>query len=239
MRALISAVNYRLVRSNVPYVTALACLFLASIQSQGEYMKNNAVFVQDFAALIVSRNSLFWQIALLFAVGVFCASEFTDGTIRLPAGIGKSRTSVYLSGLFASSALVAFILLTISLGGGVVCLIVFGTGGAGFGEAILLWAASLGKEIVLHLPYASIFLMFAFIGRSPAASIILSFITAMALTVIPGYAPPYLVQYFPNYAIGEIGAESENFLLGFAVSVAWTVAATAIGCFVFSKKDIK
>ncbi|MDR2650305.1 MAG: YpbF family protein [Clostridiales bacterium] len=237
------AVDDCIVRSGMLYVTAFACLFLAAIQSQGAYMRSGAIFVQDSVVLNVGRVWLFWQIASLFAVGLFCASEFTNGTIRLPAGIGRSRTSVYLSGLFAASVISTFILLTVSLGVGVICFIVSGTGGAALGEALLLWAVYVGKAILLHLPYASIFLMLAFLSCDPALSIILNFITVMALAVGPNYIAmiaggkyQYLIQYFPNYAIG---AENENFLLGFAVSVAWTVAAATIGCFVFSKEDIK
>lgn len=247
MTALILTARYKLLRSRMLYITALACLFLAAVQFQGGVIQSGPVFAQDSVIVTVSRDaSLFWPIAMLFAVGLFCASEFTDGTIRLPVSIGKSRTAVYLSGLFASSVISTFILLTISLGVGVICLIVTGTGNAGLGEALLFWAASLGKEMILHLPYASIFLMFAFISRSPAVSIILNFITVMALTVGPNFIAmiaggkyQFLVRYFPNYAIRTIGTESESFLLGFAVSVAWTAAAAAIGCFVFSKKDIK
>jgi ABC-type transport system involved in multi-copper enzyme maturation permease subunit len=246
MRALISTAWYKLLRSRMLGVTGLVCLFLAAVQLQSAYMRSGSIFLQDSAILIGSRYSEFWQIAALFAVGLFCASEFTDGTIRLPVSIGNSRNSVYLAGLFAASLISTFILLAISLGVGLFCLIVSGTGGAGLGEALLLWGASLGKEIIFHLPYASLFLMFAFISRTPALSIILNFITVIVLSVLPSYIAiidggkyQFLIQYFPGYAIDVIGTAGENVLLGFAVSLVWTAAAAAIGCLVFSKNDIK
>jgi ABC-type transport system involved in multi-copper enzyme maturation permease subunit len=244
MNLLISSEWYKLRRSRVLAVALLLCAVLLGLTAQGNAITGETVFGGEAIAAL-GANSAFWQIAMLAVIGFFCASDFVTGTIRNPIGIGKSRPGIYASRLFSAFAITFAIMAFVALLSTAVCTLAFGFGAMGFGEFAVSFGMTLAKQTLYHWALASAFLMFAFLSRSPAMTILCGFCYMIFLLFLPsvlsvvGAGFLWLVDYIPDTHISAVGAPHENAALAFAVALGHIAVTSAVGCIVFSKQDIK
>ncbi|MDR1642458.1 MAG: hypothetical protein LBT59_22440 [Clostridiales bacterium] len=246
MRLLVLAEWFKLKHDSRFKIIALTCLLLEGILIQGNYIQKTDMLLQEAPNGYVGSSTTFWQIALLAAISFFCASDFITGAIRNPISIGQTRVGIYLSRLIAAMIMTAALLGLLALAGGIAMFFINGTGSESLWAGILAWGIALGKQIVLHLAYPAAFLMIAFITRSPAMSLLISFLFIIALMLAP-YAVsillpnlfPLFVQALPDSHIQRLGTENENFIYGLAVCGGWFAVTSIVGCALFARTDIK
>lgn len=184
-------------------------------------------------------------------LSIFVGMEFNLGTIKNVAARAYSRTQIYLSKLIVSFAgtfviyvltILAFLITATALWG-------FGSTGEDFVPHVL---QMYGVGFLLHLAYASVFVMVAMLLRSSGAAIAVSICLQQFVPLAV-----QLINYFVNrvfkwdvnfsdYLLGSnLGALSsgeltnEVFVRGTVVALVFLVGAAVIGIVTFRKRDIK
>ncbi|MGI6120464.1 MAG: ABC transporter permease [Desulfosporosinus sp.] len=247
MTTLISAEWYKLIRSKVLAVILGGVTVQTLIQVLAEYINREASPVPgQFGVTVPADTSLFLQVWLVAFVGYFVASEFQNGTMRNTLALGKNRTHVYLSKLLSAFVAIAVIYATVSIVSTAGLSAVAGFGDMTLSEFSRFFFWNFSMQLLYHLTFAAMFIMFVFLSRSVGMSILLSigyWIVKMFLPMVFGVLGlAFAVQFLPDYYISAfkgLSGDPTFITKGIVVSVAYIVIASIIGCIVFKKTDIK
>jgi ABC-2 type transport system permease protein len=231
-------------------VIACFMLFVASGATvEGEVFTNEDVFgfnptgaigVQALAAI----SNLYAMSIVVFA-GLFVSTEFTQGTIRNAICAGISRTKIYVSKLIVSAAVLALCMLLSCLTFIVSFTIMYGFGSSsGFiHDTVIVFV----MQFLYHFTYAGIGCMLAFLIPNIVLTIAIGIIVVIFSGVLVEVCSAFdmlnsIAPLIPQYYVSRLNEQSHNtaFLVtGAAVCVAFTAAATVIGCTLFNRQDIK
>ncbi|MDR1000969.1 MAG: ABC transporter permease [Clostridiales bacterium] len=265
MTTLFSSDIYKLLRNKAAIFGIIGSIALSvglSLISYYSYIKRGAADIpfygQEGVEILggVSSVITFW---LAVFVAFFVASEFQYGTVRSEISLGKPRTWIYFSKFLCTVIIFASAFLAVSVTMTLINTILYNFGDMSAVEFISYFAWNYFMRLLFALPCAAIFCAIAFIGKSPALTIAFGvmymFVMAAVTQLLLGYinvegplnlalrvSPEYYGTFFGKTdSLAEIGAIGvEHFTRdSIIVCTGYIAAACALGCLVFSKKDVK
>ena len=247
MRHLLTVERFKIVRSKIFY-GILACLgvfmffFVIGLHADHPPMGAQGMFTP-------ARFDILLTVWFPLFIAYFVAMEFQHKTINDALCLGKTRVQVYLAKLFFVLCAVAVMVLAIMVGTTLGLTIRFG-----FGEVEgLFYVRHFLQALVLQTFFqfgvAALFLMIAFMVRTPTMTVILGvgytlgtwFAGQMLRNLLFGGRFAFLTEFLPG--LFHMDAITRNdtggIIYGGIVSILWIVATTFIGCMVFKRTDLK
>ncbi|WP_127529506.1 ABC transporter permease [Paenibacillus kobensis] len=246
MTTLLSAEWYKLWRGKVLHVILLCITAQISLQVFAEFYGGDSPMQGQYGVTMPAGMSFMMQLWFSAFVGYFIASEFPNGTMRNSLALGKYRTYVYVSKLFAACVAVAVIYLVSSIVATVGFSLAFGFGDMSLLEFARFFSWNYGMQVLFHWGFAALLTLIAFISRSPIMTVLVNLAYVIGMLALPtfltalGYFdvykcfPDYYVMFFEN-----LSGDSAFIIHGAAMSVAYLVITCIIGCIVFKRTDIK
>jgi ABC-2 type transport system permease protein len=194
-----------------------------------------------------SLNNGMFGLFVAILVSMFVTVEFSFGPMKNIVSRGFSRVQVYLAKFIASAAAGVMMLVVFLAAGCVAGTILWGfdpNGIAGFGNILRLFL----DQGLLIISYAAVFVFVAMTLRSGGASIGVNICVVMLFTTLLQAVSLLfggkidLSSFWIAESVTRLATLSpvgSDVMRGVVVAVAYTVAATAGGCALFQKQDIK
>ena len=181
-------------------------------------------------------------------IAYFVAMEFQHKTINDALCLGKSRLAVYLIKLTSVLTSVAVMVLFIMVGVTVGLTLIFGFGDIGVVEYVRHFVQSFVLQVFFQFSVASLFLMMAFIVKTPTFMVIIgvgyTFVTWVGVALLQIHLEgryAFIGEFLPGLVHMEAIPRNDidGIIYGSIVSVIWIVVTTAVGYFVFKRTDLK
>ena len=263
MTGLIKAEWYKLWRNRLFYVLLIVIACVAAFYTgvvkfldtnplaQGEAVAVGDVFAfpatGQSGVFLLGELSVMISICLAAFIGLFVADEFKTGTIHHALALGKKRTTIFLSKLFSAGVVTAAFLLTASLVSTVGLTLLFDFGTLPFPEYLRQLFSVLSLQLLLHLTYAILFCLIAFLCRSTGQTILISIGYVLASSILLSILGSFdtfgpIAKILPQYYAAALGGSPDSVMPAvgaIAVSIGYSVAAIWVGNSVFRKVDVK
>lgn len=249
MLNLLSADFYKLKHNKSYWIcTLIAVLFGVLIalinwgQSRGGSGDIPSEVVINSMAMVIYYNTIPFFAAIF--ISMFITSEYTNGTIKSIVSKGFGRELTYLSKLVVAAVATAVILLAAMLTTYIGCSIAFGFDAADIGKLLQIFAF----ELPPHIAFAAFFTMIATVLKNSGSSIAICLSSLMfvdlALSLLTAvlHIKLDLGQYWLSKIVGNmciVNPPIDYVIRAVIVSTVVFIVSTAIGMFVFKKRDIK
>lgn len=242
MRKLLSANLSRLWLNQAFWVSVIVMtmfeiIYCLLLQNQGPMPMDYVLFLSLQAIGVLA--SVFWSL--------FLGTEYSDGTIRNKLIVGHKRSDIYLANFFTGIIAVTIVSFAGVLTGGIFGAIAFAAPHYRIDQIALAgligWLASVA--------YMAIFNLVGMLSSSKAKTAIISILTAFLLIFIgllvytlASDSPSLVYQFFFDFNPFGQTAQAMTIVIRApwrlaAYSLSLTLTLTALGLYLFSKKDLK
>ncbi|HYF94320.1 MAG TPA: ABC transporter permease [Symbiobacteriaceae bacterium] len=254
MTTLISSEWYKIIHSKLLAWILTGVTAQSLLEVQGAYAVEKTPVLGQRAVAMVADGSAFLAIWIVAFVGFFVAADFQTSTLRNVLALGKNRTHVFLSKLIAACIAVTAIYATVTIVKTVGYTVAFGFGDMPVGEYLRFSSWNFFMQLFFHLTLASLYCLFAFLGKNPGMTILLGIGWLIGELVVmhffesyPGRVLAFAAEYFPSYYIQRfyhpvkqtLNLDPAFIRQGIIVSLAYLVVPTVVGCALFKRSEVK
>ena len=199
---------------------------------------------QWYLGNVYSGNTLL--LVLVIFISIFVSAEFSHGTIKNIASKGVSRSKIYLSKLLTVMIVTAIFSLVLAAVGTLAASCMWGFGPVS-GEVIWQCIRLVLMQTLLHIALVSFFMMICFIMKNSGAAISINICSMMFIPTIFALIDKLLKKdawisnIWPATYINSLVTltpEMSLLIKALAIALIYIVVSSALGMFVFHKKDI-
>ena len=229
----------------ITFVSVVALARLSDTDSQADVLS-----LFGSSILFGFAKSANIELLVTIIIGIFIGKDFANGTVRLTVARGGNRLQIYFSKLISITVLI----LGYMIGSLLICGIL--TAIIGYSEPFtsLIFARlmrTFGLTFVALFASASIYLMVAFLTRTPGAAlgasigiyILLSIVISIIVVILESRGFNDAAMYFPlqqlSYSVSDQPMTVADAMKLLFMPIAYALVANFVGIFTFLKRDIK
>jgi ABC-2 type transport system permease protein len=249
MTTLFSSELYKLCRSKASAFGVFGAMAMAAtiVLAIRKTSSGGSDYFGQYGVTVIDGVSSVLILWLAVFTAFFVAAEFQYGTIRNSLSLGKPRAGLFLTKVVSAALILAAAFLAVAAVATAGNSLFFGFGNMPPHEFASYFAWNYAMRLLYHLPYVAVFCMIAVTGRSPALTVALGVgyhVANMGFLQLFGGSETlnFAMRLIPDYYIlsfHKMSGDPAFAVNSILVSAAYIAIACAVGCFVFSKKDVK